>query len=123
MRAAGAAWTRRCWRGPARGVIAIDISEGCAKRARQRAERYGLDYLVVVADVEHLPIAYGAADIGYVHDGLHHLAEPTIGLRELARVANERVSINEPAEALGTALMVKRGWRWSGRTPATASRG
>jgi SAM-dependent methyltransferase/uncharacterized protein YbaR (Trm112 family) len=90
-------------------VIAIDISEGCAARARARAERYGLDYLVVVGDVEHLPIRSASADISYVHDGLHHLDDPSIGLRELARVASRAISINEPAEALGTALAVKLG--------------
>jgi SAM-dependent methyltransferase/uncharacterized protein YbaR (Trm112 family) len=90
-------------------VIAIDISEGCAARARERARRYGLDYLVVVGDVEHLPLRDAGADIGYVHDGLHHLDDPGIGLRELARVAGRAVSINEPAEALGTAAAVRLG--------------
>ncbi len=90
-------------------VIAVDISEGCAQRARQRAQRYGLDYLAVVGDVEHLPVRAGAADIGYVHDGLHHLADPAAGVRELARVARRAVSVNEPADALGTAVMVRLG--------------
>jgi ubiquinone/menaquinone biosynthesis C-methylase UbiE/uncharacterized protein YbaR (Trm112 family) len=90
-------------------VIAVDISEGCAQRARARAQRYGLDYLVVVGDVEHLPVRDGAADIGYVHDGLHHLADPAIGVRELARVAKQAVSVNEPADAVGTAVMVRLG--------------
>ncbi len=90
-------------------VIAIDISEGCAARARARAERYGLDYLVVVGDVEHLPIRTASADVSYVHDGLHHLDDPAIGLRELARVARCAISITEPAEALGTAIAVKLG--------------
>ena len=91
------------------GVIAVDISEGCAQRALARAQRYGLDYLVVVGDVERLPLRDAAADISYVHDGLHHLAEPALGLRELARVASRAVSVNEPADALGTAAMVKLG--------------
>ncbi|MBI5284566.1 MAG: methyltransferase domain-containing protein [Chloroflexi bacterium] len=90
-------------------VIAIDISEGCAQRARLRARRYGLDYLVVAGDLERLPLRSGAADIGYVHDGLHHLAEPALGVRELARVARRAVSLNEPADALGTAVMVRLG--------------
>lgn len=90
-------------------VIAVDISEGCATRALTRARRYGLDYLVVVGDVEHLPVRSGAADIAYVHDGLHHLAEPAVGIRELARVASRAVSINEPADALATRLAVRLG--------------
>ncbi len=90
-------------------VIAIDISEGCAIRARTRARRYGLDYIVVVGDVEHLPVRSASADVSYVHDGLHHLADPAIGVRELARVARRAVSINEPAEAFVTALAVRLG--------------
>lgn len=90
-------------------VIAVDISEGCARRARSRAERHGLDYLVVVGDVEHLPIRTNAADMSYVHDGLHHLAEPMLGIRELARVASRAVSVNEPADALGTQVAVRLG--------------
>jgi SAM-dependent methyltransferase len=90
-------------------VIALDISEGCASRARVRAQRYGLDCLVVVGDVEHLPIRTAAVDIGYVHDGLHHLDEPALGLRELARVARCAVSVNEPADALGTQVAVRLG--------------
>jgi ubiquinone/menaquinone biosynthesis C-methylase UbiE/uncharacterized protein YbaR (Trm112 family) len=90
-------------------VIAVDISEGCARRAKARAERFGLDYLAVVGDVEHLPLADRGVDISYVHDGLHHLEDPAIGLRELARVARRAVSINEPADAFGTAVAVRLG--------------
>jgi ubiquinone/menaquinone biosynthesis C-methylase UbiE/uncharacterized protein YbaR (Trm112 family) len=90
-------------------VIAIDISEGCARRAKARAERFGLDYLVVVGDVERLPLCDRAVDISYVHDGLHHLRDPASGLRELARVARRAVSVNEPADALGTAVAVRLG--------------
>ena len=90
-------------------VIAIDISEGCARRAKARAERFGLDYLIVVGDVEHLPLRDGAAEIAYVHDGLHHLQDPAIGLRELARVARRAVSVNEPADAFGTLVAVRLG--------------
>jgi SAM-dependent methyltransferase/uncharacterized protein YbaR (Trm112 family) len=90
-------------------VIAVDISEGCARRAAERARRRGIDYLVVVGDVERLPLRDAAVDFSYVHDGLHHLTEPVRGVRELARVAMRGVSINEPAEALGTRLAVRLG--------------
>jgi SAM-dependent methyltransferase len=90
-------------------VIAIDISEGCAVRARERARRCGLDYLVAVGDVERLPVRSSSADVSYVHDGLHHLTDPSIGLRELARVSRRAISINEPGEALGTAVAVRLG--------------
>lgn len=88
-------------------VIAVDVSEGCAFRARARAERYGIDYLAVVGDVEQLPLRDCAVDMSYVHDGLHHLERPASGLRELARVARQAVSVTEPADALGTALAVR----------------
>lgn len=90
-------------------VIALDISEGCAIRAKERAARHGLDYLVVVGDIEHLPIRSRSADMAYVHDGLHHLTEPMIGIRELARVASKAISINEPSEALVTQIAIKVG--------------
>ncbi len=90
-------------------VIAIDISEGCARRARERARRRGLEYLTVVGDVESLPVRSGAADYAYVHDGLHHLDDPRHGIGELARVARQGVSINEPADAFGTQIAVRLG--------------
>ena len=90
-------------------VIAIDISEGCARRAKARAERFGLDYLVVVGDAERLPLRDRAAEVSYVHDGLHHLDDPSVGLRELARVARRAVSVNEPADAFGTGIAVRLG--------------
>ncbi|HET6615264.1 MAG TPA: methyltransferase domain-containing protein [Dehalococcoidia bacterium] len=90
-------------------VLAIDISEGCARRAQERARRHGLSYAVVVGDVERLPVKTRAADISFVHDGLHHLADPMTGVRELARVARRGASINEPAEALGTRIAVRLG--------------
>jgi ubiquinone/menaquinone biosynthesis C-methylase UbiE/uncharacterized protein YbaR (Trm112 family) len=90
-------------------VIAIDISEGAARRAKARAERFGLDYLTVVGDVEHLPVRSRSADIAYVHDGLHHLPDPLVGIRELARVAGRAVSVNEPADARLTQVAVRLG--------------
>jgi SAM-dependent methyltransferase len=90
-------------------VIAIDISEGCVLRARERAHRLGIDYLAAVGDVERLPLRDRGVDIAYVHDGLHHLDRPLAGLREMARVAATGVSVNEPAAAFATALAVRAG--------------
>lgn len=90
-------------------VLAVDISEGAALRARARARRFGLDYLVVVGDVEHLPVRTRAADVAFVHDGLHHLTDPLSGVRELARVADQAVSITEPADAVLTQVAVRLG--------------
>jgi ubiquinone/menaquinone biosynthesis C-methylase UbiE len=90
-------------------VIVCDISPGAARRARERARRYGLDMTAIVADAEALPFAAHSIDIAYVHDGLHHLERPLVGLTEMARVAAYAVSVNEPARASATALAVRLG--------------
>ena len=90
-------------------VISSDLSWGAARRARERAKRYGLNLLPIVADVEQLPFRSRAIDLVYVHDGLHHLERPLKGLAEMARVAVRAVSITEPAEAAVTRVAVKLG--------------
>ena len=90
-------------------VIASDISLGAARRAQERARRYGLDITPIVADVERLPFADGAFDVVLVHDGLHHLEQPQVGLAEMARVARQWVSVTEPARALATSIAVRAG--------------
>jgi SAM-dependent methyltransferase/uncharacterized protein YbaR (Trm112 family) len=90
-------------------VLALDISEGCVRRARERARRRGLAYVAVVGDVERLPLRDSAVDVAYVHDGLHHLADPLAGVREMARVSRHAVSITEPADAAITRLAVRLG--------------
>ena len=87
-------------------VISTDISLGAARRARERAIRYGLAILPVVADAEALPLADSSVDLAYVHDGLHHLEAPLAGLEELSRVARHAVSVNEPARAAATHLAI-----------------
>lgn len=87
-------------------VISTDISLGAARRASERAARYGLAILPVVADAEALPLADASVDLAYVHDGLHHLEAPLAGLEELARVARHAVSVNEPARAAATHLAI-----------------
>ena len=90
-------------------VIATDISLEAARRARERARRYGLAIEPVVADAERLPFRDRSIDLVYVHDGLHHLETPFAGLAEMARVARRAVSVNEPARAAATALAVRLG--------------
>jgi LSD1 subclass zinc finger protein len=88
-------------------VISTDVSLGAAVRARERAARYGLAILPVVAAAEALPLADASVDLGYVHDGLHHLEAPLAGLGELSRVSKQAVSVNEPAQAAATQLAVR----------------
>lgn len=91
-------------------VICSDLSLGAARRAAERARRRGVPFAVLVADVERLPFADRGVDLVYVHDGLHHLPDPARGLHEMARVAGQAVSVNEPARAALTWLAVRLGW-------------
>ena len=90
-------------------VVTADISARAAGRARERAKRHGFEVESIVADVERLPFADASVDLVYVHDGLHHLANPLVGLREMARVARRAVSVNEPARAALTRAAVRAG--------------
>jgi glycosyltransferase involved in cell wall biosynthesis/SAM-dependent methyltransferase/uncharacterized protein YbaR (Trm112 family) len=90
-------------------VITSDISIGAVQRARERARRYGLPIMAIVADVERLPFRDCVVDLVYVHDGLHHLADPATGLNEMTRVAAAAISVNEPARAAATGAAVRLG--------------
>lgn len=90
-------------------VVASDISLGAVERARERAERGGLEIDPLVADAEHLPFSDGAFEIVYVHDGLHHLSNPIVGLSEMCRVARGYVLLSEPCHALVTEIAIRLG--------------
>ena len=90
-------------------VILSDISLGVVLQARERAKRFGLDITLIVADAEALPFRDGSIEVVYVHDGLHHLENPALGLAEMARVARRAVSVTEPAAAAATAAAVRIG--------------
>jgi ubiquinone/menaquinone biosynthesis C-methylase UbiE/uncharacterized protein YbaR (Trm112 family) len=91
-------------------VILSDISLGVVLQAKERAQRFGVDIALVVADAEALPFRDASIEIVYVHDGLHHLEQPAVGLAEMARVARRAVSVTEPASALATTAAVRLGW-------------
>ncbi len=91
-------------------VISADISLGAARRAAARAQRFHLPILSIVADVDRLPFRDATVDTVTVHDGLHHLAAPQLGLDEMCRVARTFVSISEPARATATSLAVRAGF-------------
>jgi glycosyltransferase involved in cell wall biosynthesis/uncharacterized protein YbaR (Trm112 family) len=90
-------------------VVVSDISLGAAQRARARAERFGIPLMPIVAAAEQLPFRAQSIGLVYVHDGLHHLADPLAGIKEMARVASSAISITEPAAATATALATKVG--------------
>jgi SAM-dependent methyltransferase len=91
-------------------VVTTDISQGAASRALERARRNGLDLVSIVADAEKLPFRDRSFDLVYVHDGLHHLEEPTKALDEMARVAARAVALTEPAKAALTWVAVRAGY-------------
>ncbi len=88
-------------------VVAMDISSGCLGRARVRADRHGVDYMLVRGDAENLPFRDSSFDYAFVHDGLHHLPEPERAIREMARVALRGILITEPADANLTKLLIR----------------
>lgn len=90
-------------------VVASDISFNASVRTRERARRHGLAITAIVADVEALPFTDATFDLVYVHDGLHHLEDPAVGLAEMARVSAHAISVNEPARAAITAAAVRVG--------------
>jgi ubiquinone/menaquinone biosynthesis C-methylase UbiE len=90
-------------------VISSDLSLGAARRVKERGLRHAVAITPVVADVEHLPFADQSIDLVLVHDGLHHLGDPFIGLAEMARVARRAVCVTEPAQAGATTVAVRLG--------------
>jgi ubiquinone/menaquinone biosynthesis C-methylase UbiE/uncharacterized protein YbaR (Trm112 family) len=90
-------------------VVVTDVSSGAMARAAERSRRNGFALTPIVADVERLPFADNSFDLVYVHDGLHHLADPYVGLSEMARVARVALSITEPSQALATRVAEQLG--------------
>ncbi len=89
-------------------VIATDLSIDCLRRAQERARRHGVAYDLVVADAQRLPFRDRTADLAFVHDGLHHLPQPSAAILEMARVAHT-IALAEPAQAPLTRLAVRLG--------------
>jgi len=90
-------------------VIVTDLSVEAVARAVERGLRFGCDFEALVCDVEHLPFRDRSVDFVYVHDGLHHLEDPLVGLSEMVRVARRGIAVTEPADALSTRVAVRLG--------------
>lgn len=90
-------------------VTGVDVSHEALRRAQERARRRGYRFEAVRADTANLPFEDGAFDVVAVHDGLHHLPAPCLGLDEMARVASRVVLIIEPGETAITRWAVRRG--------------
>ena len=90
-------------------VVGMDMSFEALQRARERAERRGTVYHLVLGDAENSPFKDGAFELAFVHDGLHHLPNAYKGVREMIRVASKAIVIAEPVDAPLTRLAVKLG--------------
>lgn len=68
-------------------VIGVDRSEKMLGIAARRAEDSGLVNVELrLGDAENLPLADGECDTAVCSMLLHHLAEPSAGIREMARI-------------------------------------
>jgi ArsR family transcriptional regulator len=68
-------------------VIGVDNSEKMLEAAGERVGRSGLTNVTLRwGEAEALPIGDGECDAAYSSMLLHHLADPALGIRELARV-------------------------------------
>ena len=90
-------------------VVGIDISIGALRGAQKRAEKFGLNYDLILGDAENLPFQDRALSLSFIHDGLHHLDSPQLGFSEMARVSSTAVLINEPTQTFLTDIAIRLG--------------
>ena len=90
-------------------VISSDVSLGAARRTVARAREFGVAIEVIVADAECLPYHDRSFEVVYVHDGLHHLERPEVGIAEMARVSKRWVVVTEPTRARVTDVAIRFG--------------
>jgi ubiquinone/menaquinone biosynthesis C-methylase UbiE len=72
--------------GYARELHATDISDGMLEVCRENATRLGCAVTTRTADAERLPYDDGEFDLVVGHAFLHHIPEPDVAFREIARV-------------------------------------
>lgn len=90
-------------------VTGVDVSLEALRRARVRARRRGFGFEAVLADAGNLPFLDRTFDVVAVHDGLHHLPCPALGIDEMARVARRAVVVIEPGASPVTRWAVRHG--------------
>jgi ubiquinone/menaquinone biosynthesis C-methylase UbiE/uncharacterized protein YbaR (Trm112 family) len=71
---------------PVERYVGIDVSRGMLRHAKRRLDSTGTSHRLVLADACRLPFAAGTFDVVYARSLLHHLPDPALGLREIARV-------------------------------------
>ena len=86
--------------------VALDISRGMLGRARQEAERRGLDQVELVhGDVQRLPFEDELADLTLSMNALHCVPDPRGAVAELVRCTRRG------APFVGSTLVLGAGWR------------
>jgi SAM-dependent methyltransferase len=99
-------------------ITGVDISLEMLRGAAERAKRYRFPLDLVCGDAENLPFADGSFDLAFTRDGLHHLPDPELGIREMARVSRRGILLFEPRAGLVRRLAVRLGisseWEESG---------
>ncbi len=68
-------------------VVALDLSPGMARDAREQAATNGYALDVIVASAEHLPLRPSAFDRVMANHMLYHVPDQAAALREMHRVA------------------------------------
>ncbi len=71
---------------PPSHLVAVDISERILETAAETASVAGIQAELVRANLEALPLRSGSFDLVLCTQVIEHLADPSAGLRELARV-------------------------------------
>ena len=97
------------------GVVAVEIDPDCFERmGRIVPELEGVE-----GSIYHIPFDDDAFDTVLCSEVLEHLEDPDAGLRELLRVARQRVIVTVPREPMWRIMNMLRGayWRSLGNTP------
>lgn len=99
-------------------VTGIDISPGNITAAKERMKRFNFRARFLIGEAENPGFEDKSFDIVVAHDALHHLSDPAVGLKQMARIAKEGVIVIEPFKSFITPFLVRVGlqkkWEDSG---------
>lgn len=97
------------------GVVAVEIDSDCF----ERMGRIVPELESVEGSIYHIPFDDDAFNTVLCSEVLEHLEDPDAGLRELLRVARQRIIVTVPREPMWRIMNMLRGayWRSLGNTP------